>query len=113
MNNLEIITIFDVLNNSTPELVNIKTAYWISMNIKLITPYLLVFNELRDSLLSTLEYKEYENEINSAANEFAKKEINKKHSSMLNNYDTVMNKYLTKKLNPPYGIKFQLMILQA
>ncbi|MCK9428377.1 MAG: hypothetical protein M0R17_00020 [Candidatus Omnitrophica bacterium] len=108
MNNLEIITIFDVLNNSEPELVNIKSAYWISMNIKLITPYILAFNKLRDSLLSTLEYKEYENEIKSSVDECSKKEINEKYSNMLNNHDTIMNKYLSKKVNPPAWYKISI-----
>lgn len=86
---------------------DVKTAYWISRNLRLLSPFIKEFEALRNELTNTAVFKAYQKEL-AEAEEADKAAVQEKYKEVIADADKELADYLQKEVDLPAFVKLSV-----
>ena len=106
---LNLINLLQAISQIKLDNASVKTVFWISKNIRLLSPIVEDFEKLRKEVTETVSFKAYQREFEAALDEDSKKLVSEKYKEVIEDADSELKIYVDAEVDIPdwYKIKIE------
>jgi hypothetical protein len=108
-----LVNLYSMLSSFDIKAANIKTAYWLSKNIRILASTVKEFEALRTELTTTPVFKQFQNEISEATTDELKAVVNEKYKDVISEADKELSDFLDVKIDLPSFYKIKIDNLEG